>query len=73
MEKTIALNFSSDAKFSSRLWQCAHCEKIDSQIHILSCVSYKHLREGKNLYSDRDLVAYFREVVALREKLENVI
>ena len=67
MVKTIALNFSSDTKFISRLWQCAHCEKIDSQIHILSCVSYKHLREGKNLYSDRDLVAYFRE------KLENIV
>ena len=73
MVKTVALNFSSDKKFSSKLWQCTHCDRIDSQSHILACISYKQLREGKNLYSDKDLIQYFREVIALREKLEHII
>ena len=73
MVKTIAMNFSSDTKFSNKLWQCTHCDKIDSQTHILSCASYKHMRKGKNLNSDRDLVRYFREVISLREKIEHII
>ena len=73
MVKTVALNFSSDKKFSSKLWQCPHCDRTDSQSHILACISYKQPREGKDLYSDRDLIQYFREVIALREKLEHII
>ena len=73
MVKTIALNFPSDTKYSNKLWQCTHCDMMDSQSHILLCASYKHMREGKNLHSDRDLVQYFREVISLREKLELII
>ena len=44
---------------------------MDSQEYVLSCESYRHLREGKDLMSDSDLVQYFREVISLREKLDD--
>ena len=73
MVKTVAFNFSSDPKFSSQLWQCSHCDKMDSQSHILICDSYKPMREGKDLNCDKDLVAYFKDVISLREKLEDIV
>ena len=73
MVDKIAFNFSSDPKYVGRLWQCMHCECIDSQSHVLTCVGYKHLREGKKLNSDNDLVSYFREVIVLREKAEDIV
>ena len=70
MVETIAFNFSNDPININRLWQCTHCDKIDSQSHVLICDSYKHLRKDKNLGSDRDLVAYFRDVISLRDKID---
>ena len=35
--------------------------------------SYQYLRTGKDLSSDKDLVTYFREVISLREKIENIV
>ena len=72
MVKNIAFNYSSDPKFSSQLWHCTHCDRMDSQSHVLTCESYKYLREGKDLSSDQDLVKYFRDVLALREKTEHI-
>ena len=46
---------------------------MDSQTHILSCDNYQYLRTGKDLSSDKDLVTYFREVISLREKIENIV
>jgi hypothetical protein len=71
MVKKIAFNYSSDPKYSSQLCHCTHCDHMDSQSHVLACKSYKHLREGKDLNSDKDLVKYFRDVLKLREKAED--
>ena len=73
MVKKVAFNYSSDPKYSSQLWHCTHCDRMDSQTHILSCDSYQYLRSGKDLSSDKDLVTYFREVISLREKIENIV
>ena len=73
MVKNIAFNYSSDPKYSSRLWHCTHCDRMDSQSHVLTCESYKHLREGKDLSSDPDLVKYFKDVISLREKAEDIV
>ena len=73
MVKNIAFNYSSDPKFSSQLWHCTHCDHMDSQSHVLTCESYKFLREGKDLNSDLDLVKYFRDVLALREKTKHLV
>ena len=73
MVKKVAFNYSSDPKYSAQLWHCTHCDRMDSQTHILSCDSYQYLRNGKDLSSDKDLVTYFREVISLREKIENIV
>ena len=73
MVRSVKFNYPSDKKYSSQLWHCTHCDKMDSQSHIIKCESYKHLREGKSLENDKDLVDYFREVISLREKLEEMV
>ena len=49
-----------------------HCDKLDSQSHLMHCDSYKYLREGRDLNSDKNLVDYFRDVISLRDKMENL-
>ena len=73
MVKHVKFNFSSDPVYSSQLWHCTHCDRMDSQSHILICESYKYLREGKDLNNDKHLVKYFSDVISLREKLENEV
>ena len=51
----------------------AYCDRMDSQSHVIICEGYKHLREGKDLNSDTDLVDYFKGVISLREKLEDIV
>ena len=51
----------------SSLWKCEDCGYVDTQSHIIHCPAYQGLREGKSLNSDDDLVAYFSEVLKLRE------
>ena len=51
---------------------CTHCDTMDSQSHITKYESYRYLREGKDLSSDKDLVKYFSDVISLREKIENL-
>ena len=41
-------------------------------VYLADFVVSLHLREGKNLQDDRDLVACFQEVLQLRDTLENV-
>ena len=73
MVENIAFNFSNDPKHIERLWKCTHCDNMDSQSHVLFCASYKHLREGKDLANNHDLVAYFRDVISLRDKLVGIV
>ena len=60
MVEKIALNFS-------------HCDSIDSQSHVLICAGYKHLGESKDLGNDNDLVSYFRDVISIRDKIEDIV
>ena len=61
------MNQSSDRANKESLWRCEDCGYVDTQSHIIHCPAYKALREGKSLDSDGDVVAYFREVLKLRE------
>ena len=61
------MNQSSSHSNKASLWKCDGCGYIDTQSHILYCPSYQHLREGKSMDSDKDLVAYFRDVLKERE------
>lgn len=46
------------------------CFTPDTQEHVIRCPSYKHLRTGKDLSYDKDLVQYFSNVLRLRDKLD---
>ena len=50
---------------------CDYCQKteVESQIHVLSCTAYKKLREGLDLSKHEDMINYYREVMAYRDKL----
>ena len=63
-------NFKNDPQYRQDLWKCSSCRtNIDTQSHILWCDSYKKLREGKDLNSNKDLANYIIEVLKIREKL----
>ena len=71
MTKTVKLNFASDKKFAADLWTCWHCPMVDSQAHVRICPAYQHLRAGKNLDNDQDLVRYFTQVIKFRDDMTN--
>ena len=63
-------NFKNDAKFKSEGYLCDSCESsIDENTHVLTCISYKELREGLRLDSDDDLAWYLQQVLEMRTKL----
>ena len=64
------MNFLNNPVFKAEMWRCDSCRScVDSQSHILYCPAYQQLREGKSLSSDKDIVSYFKEVLAIRLKL----
>ena len=67
MTKSVKLNFKNDPGNKKTLWKCNDCSSMDSQEHILWCPAYGHLREDKNLDSDKDLTRYFQQVLLLRD------
>ena len=42
----------------------------ESNSHVMVCSEYNDLRDGRDLKSNNDLVGFFRDVMARREKLE---
>ena len=67
----VKFNFKNDKKYSSSNWKCDSCESgyIESQSHLIWCQAYSHLREGKNLQSDKDLIEYITKIMNIREEL----
>ena len=63
----IKMNFKNNQKYKQELYKCDHCPALDSQDHLRWCQSYAHLREGKDLSIDADLVAFFKGVMMMRE------
>ena len=57
------MNFQSDRAFKAELWKCTACGKSDSQQHLLYCEGYKVYRKDRDLSQDKDLVAYFRNII----------
>ena len=57
------MNFFNKQVFKAKMWRCDSCRSCaDSQSHILYCMAYQQLREGKSLSSDQDIVSSFEEV-----------
>ena len=71
MTKTVQMNFKGVPKFAKNGWKCTECSTPDTQEHVIRCPFFQHLRIGKNLHSDKDLVDYFRKVIKIREKLDD--
>ena len=66
MLKGVKINFSSDPKYESDLWQCNFCLRIDSIRHIKICPYFEEQRIDRNLNDDNDLISYFQEVMMIR-------
>ena len=73
MTRTIMMNFKGMQDFKKISWQCQTCYEPDTQEHVLICPKYKHLREGKVLSNDNDLVEYFRKAICLRGSAETLV
>ena len=71
MTRTVQMNYKGDPGYTRNHWKCQDCFTPDTQEHIIRCPSYQHLRTGKDLSSDKDLVQYFRKVLSLRDKLDD--
>ena len=67
----VKMNQRSSKAHAKNLWKCSECGNIDTQSHILWCPFHAHLREGKSLESDSDLVEYMKKVFIVREELRN--
>ena len=64
-------NFKNKSNYRRELWLCYSCKRsIETQSHLLWCPAYQHLREGKRLDSDKDLVQYIINVLQYRDDLE---
>ena len=61
------MNFKNDPNYRKELYQCNFCQELETQEHLRVCFGYAHLRDGKDLTKDMDLVTFFKEVLDLRE------
>ena len=68
MTRYTKFNYKNDPLYSRQLWKCESCDNISTESHILWCSGFKHLREGLDLKSDKDLAKYLLDVVNIRSK-----
>ena len=70
--RTEMINLKENMKnrYRGEMVNCDACNMgvPESQAHVMSCTGYKEIRAGKDLSKDGDLVAFFREVLVIREK-----
>ena len=70
MTQYVKMNFKNDQQYSRALWKCDHCQKMDSESHLIWCTAYKPLRENLNLNCNKDLSKYLQDILKLRTKEE---
>ena len=64
-------NLKNKTDYKAALWLCDSCESaIENQSHLMWCPAYQHVREGKEMSSDTDLVNYVRKVLQIRQELK---
>ena len=69
---TVKTHFKSDKKFTDELWSCWDCSSLDTSSHILyKCPKYDDLRRYLDFDDDEDVVAFFREVIQMRERKQD--
>ena len=66
----VAGNYPGHRKYLATGWQCQAClEQVrEDQDHLTSCSGYSDLQQGRDFESDEELVDFYREVMARREK-----
>ena len=61
-------NFKHDKRNADvRCVACGHKEEINS--HVVECLEYADLKVGRDLSNNKDLVNFFKDIMARREKL----
>ena len=64
-------NFKHDKRNIVGGIACVACGlEEESNSHVMVCSKYDDLRDGRDMKSNNDLVGFFRDVMARREKLE---
>jgi hypothetical protein len=66
-------NFKNMYKNRRNGLSCDSCQsqEVESQSHVLLCPAYDKLRDGLDLAKQDDLIRYYREVLAYRDKKDN--
>ena len=60
-------NFKNNPRYKKDGWKCDGCEmEVESDAHVIKCVAYEQVRDGKDLNCDKDLVQYYKEVMKIR-------
>ena len=68
--KTCKLHFPSHPQYVREMFCCPepNCTEIDSLSHWTVCNKYRHLRDGRNLNEDIQLIEYYRAIIKHREE-----
>ena len=55
-------------KYKGSSLECIACDskEVESQTHVMCCSGYSDIRTGLDLTKDRDLIAYFTQVMKIR-------
>ena len=63
-------NYSSAPEAVKEKLKCAASHKeTETNSHVLVCPNYIQFRKERDLSDDRDMVAYFRDIMKERDKL----
>ena len=74
-QRPFAGNFSHDRKFTNTGWLCRCGQEKEKEMHIISgsCPVYSDIREKfGNLQNDSDLVDFFNQVLARRDRIDDL-
>ena len=64
------LNFKQNREYKQENYLCDSCQsKIDENVHVLFCDSYRSLREGLDINNDSHLAWYLQRVMEIRTEL----
>ena len=66
----VAGNYSHHTKYEATGWLCQACDLHirEDQDHITQCKGYTDLLHGRNMDDDKELVEFYRLVMARREE-----
>ena len=68
--KTCRTHFPSNDQYIKEMFCCPEpdCKKVDSLAHWTVCLKYQHLRSGKDLNEEIQMIEYYRAIIKHREE-----